>query len=184
MKNFIKDMPQKKDRVRLVDELTDMLVVLRTKADISQEDVAYAIGVSRQTYGAIERRDRRMTWNTYLSLILLYDYNGKTRSMLRSSPAFPSEMERNLSGRTDSLMIDSGNFMGKSSIMDCLDDQAIRSIQTMIMVEYARCASLPCDVVVRAFDGVNLLHRSPSADGENEGDTAKNTRRKKAQDQK
>lgn len=49
--------------------LTPNLTVLRTKAEISQEELANLIGVSRQTYSAIERKVRRMAWSTYLSLV-------------------------------------------------------------------------------------------------------------------
>lgn len=43
--------------------LTPNLTVLRTKAEISQEELANLIGVSRQTYSAIERKVRRMAWS-------------------------------------------------------------------------------------------------------------------------
>ena len=59
--------PEEKDRY--IEALTDELPILRAKADISQEDLAKIIGISRQNYGWIERKDRRMSWNTYLSLI-------------------------------------------------------------------------------------------------------------------
>ena len=45
--------PEEKDR--LITALTPELATLRTKADISQEELAELIGVSRQTYGALER---------------------------------------------------------------------------------------------------------------------------------
>ena len=41
--------------------------------------------------------------------------------------------------------------------MESLDEQAIRSIRTMIMVEYVRCTSTPGDVVVKSFDGMNFV---------------------------
>ena len=55
--------------------LTPNLTVLRTKAEISQEELSNLIGISRQTYNAIERKVRRMAWSTYLSLVLFYDHN-------------------------------------------------------------------------------------------------------------
>lgn len=36
--------------------LTPHLAVLRTQADVSQEEIANLIGISRQTYSAIERK--------------------------------------------------------------------------------------------------------------------------------
>ena len=38
-------------------------------------------------------------------------------------------------------------------IENILDEQALHSIQTLIMVEYARCCKLPGDAVIKSFDG-------------------------------
>ena len=55
-----------------MDILAEHLLPLRMKADITQEELAQIIGVSRQTYYAIENQKREMTWNTFLSLILFF----------------------------------------------------------------------------------------------------------------
>lgn len=52
------------EKDRLIVALTPELATLRTKAEISQEELAELIGVSRQTYGALERGARKMSWNT------------------------------------------------------------------------------------------------------------------------
>lgn len=80
------------EKDRLISILSTELSVLRTKANISQEDLANIIGVSRQTYGAIERGIRKMTWNTYLAIILFYDYNEITHNFLRNINVFPYEL--------------------------------------------------------------------------------------------
>lgn len=72
--------------------LTPNLTVLRTKAEISQEELSNLIGISRQTYNAIERKVRRMAWSTYLSLVLFYDHNQKTHKMIRQLSIFPQEL--------------------------------------------------------------------------------------------
>lgn len=72
--------------------LTPNLAILRTQAAISQEELANFIGVSRQTYSSIERNMRRMSWSTYLSLVLFYDYNQKTHNLMRSLSLFPTEL--------------------------------------------------------------------------------------------
>lgn len=72
--------------------LAENLAPLRAKADITQEELAHIIGVSRQTYYALETRKRDMTWNTYLSLLLFYDTNALTHSMLRDIKAYPIEL--------------------------------------------------------------------------------------------
>lgn len=72
------------EKDKFISALTPELVLLRTKAEISQEELANLIGVSRQTYGAIERKSRKMSWSTFLSLIMYYDYNQKTHKMIRA----------------------------------------------------------------------------------------------------
>ncbi len=80
------------DKEKLISALTPELTILRVKAEISQGELANLIGVSRQTYGAIERGARQMTWNTYLSLILFYDYNKTTHDFIRNIHIFPDEL--------------------------------------------------------------------------------------------
>lgn len=80
------------DKSQLIDRLTSELAPLRIKIGISQDELANLIGISRQTYGAIERGSRKMTWNTYLSLILFYDYNNTTHEFIRKIGAFPDKL--------------------------------------------------------------------------------------------
>jgi len=80
------------EKNRLIAALSPELATLRTKAEISQEELAELIGISRQTYGTIERGTREMSWSTFLSLVLFYDFNHKTHQMLRSIKAIPQEI--------------------------------------------------------------------------------------------
>lgn len=82
----------KEEKEKLITTLTPELVVLRAKAGISQEELSDLIGVSRQTYSAIERGAKQMSWSTFLSLILFYDCNQKTHQVLRSIKAIPQEV--------------------------------------------------------------------------------------------
>ena len=61
-----------------------------------------------------------------------------------------------------------GIFLGEGAdaIIESLDEQAKRSILTMILVEYARCTSTPGDVVVKSFDGMNFTTVQPSEEAE------------------
>ena len=65
-------------------QLINELPVLRARLDISQEEVADRIGVSRQTYNAIEGKRRDMTWNTCIALTTLFASNEKTRQMMQT----------------------------------------------------------------------------------------------------
>lgn len=140
-----------------IDTITPNLILLRTKAEISQDELAGIVGISRQTYSAIERKIRKMSWNTYLSLLFFYDYNQKTHQLLRSLDVFPDELIKRFNDGDTLHNIDIKSFLdGADNIVDKLDEQALRSIRTMIMVEYARCADMPSDAVVKSFDGLNF----------------------------
>lgn len=80
------------DKDRLIDVLTEELPVLRAKIGLSQNDLSSIIGISRQTYSSIETKKRRMSWNTYLSLVLVFENNEKTKNLLEAIGAFPKEL--------------------------------------------------------------------------------------------
>lgn len=61
------------EREELISKLVGELPVLRTRLELSQTELATLIDVSRQTYSAIETRRRKMSWGTFLSLILVFD---------------------------------------------------------------------------------------------------------------
>lgn len=155
------------EKERLISELTDELITLRTKANISQSELSNLIGISRQSYGSIERKTRRMTWNTYLSLIFFYDYNKKTHKLLHSLGAFPHNLIKQFNDGVMPGAINLEAFLGDmaSSVMNALDEQAYHSIRTLIMVEFARCTETPGDVIVKSFDGANFNFKPlPSQD--------------------
>ena len=133
------------------------LALLRARAEVSQNDLAAMLGISRQTYCSMESGSKPVTWGTYLSLVLYFDYNGKTHRLLRDLRIFPE------------LLISSINDDGKNpyetsaflpgvpdDIIRKLDDQALQSIRTVIMLEYARCEKLSGEAVIRSFDGVSF----------------------------
>ena len=84
---------QEIDRERLIDILTEELPVLRAKIGLSQDDLSGIIGISRQTYSSIETKKRKMSWNTFLSLILVFENNEKTKGLLETIGAFPEELK-------------------------------------------------------------------------------------------
>lgn len=135
--------------------LTPNLPVLRARAEISQEELANLLGISRQTYSAIERKVRKMSWNTYLSLILFFDHNQKTHKMLRMLSLFPKELVARFNDGVDYSSFELSTFLGSQSqdIIDQLDDQAKQTIHSIIMMEYARCTQLPSDAIIKSFGG-------------------------------
>lgn len=121
--------------------LTPNLTVLRTKAEISQEELANLNGISRQTYSAIERKVRRMAWSTYLSLVLFYDHNQKTHKMIRQLSIFPQELIIRFNDGIDYSDYEISSFFDNKyeEIVERLDERARDAIRTVIMTEYARC---------------------------------------------
>ena len=45
-------------------------------------------------------------------------------------------------------------------IRSCLDEKAIHAIETVIMVEYARCNNMSSEAVIKAFEGRRVSHTS------------------------
>ena len=85
----------------LIDKMTENLPVLRKKLKLSQENLAKFIGSSRYTVMLIETKKRRMTWNTFLSLVLLFDKNEETAVLLRALEIYTDELDNMLKQQTD-----------------------------------------------------------------------------------
>lgn len=137
----IKLMLTEEEKERFIETLSPSLAVLRTKAEISQEELANLIGVSRQTYSAIERKIRKMAWSTYLSLILFYDHNQKTHRMIRQLSIFPQELIARINDGIDYSDFELSSLLGNQfqEIMEVLDEQAKGAIRAIVMMEYKRC---------------------------------------------
>lgn len=71
-----------KSREDYIQLLKGELPVLRAKARISQEIAAEKIGVTRQTYSAIETGKRQMSWTMFLALFAYFQNNEQTRLMV------------------------------------------------------------------------------------------------------
>lgn len=73
-----------------ISHLTDNLKILRAKGNFTQENIANAIGISRQTYNAIECKKTEMTWSVYLSLIFLFSSLKETNQLLKILQIYPN----------------------------------------------------------------------------------------------
>lgn len=71
-----------------ISMLASLLPILRASIGISQGEIAEYIGVSRQTYCALEQGKRDMSWNTFLSLFLFFISNEETNELLKSKKGF------------------------------------------------------------------------------------------------
>lgn len=148
------------EKKKFIEALSNELPALRAKVGISQDDLSRLIGVSRQTFGSIERGERPMSWNTYLSLIMFFDYNRATHQMIRDIAAFPEDLIVRFNDgkiKVDSdVSLDSMFDSGVSEMLKKLDDQAFNTIKTALLIEYARCSNLSNEGIIKAFAGINI----------------------------
>lgn len=80
----------------LIETFVDTLPILRAAIGASQADVAAAIGISRQTYCALEQKKRDTSWNTFLSLFLFFGVNEKSQKIMLAKKDFIPTVKRNL----------------------------------------------------------------------------------------
>lgn len=66
----------------LMASMSDNLVVLRKKLDLTQAKLADKIGIGRQTLIDLEKKKRPMTWNTFVALLLVFRANRSTSDLL------------------------------------------------------------------------------------------------------
>lgn len=95
-----------RDKDILIKKLTDNLKQLRAMMDISQEQLANIIGVSRQTINAIESGRREMHWMMFVTIILFFLKDEEVRSLLTFMGIYTPEL-------ANFLDIDSDNFGGR-----------------------------------------------------------------------
>ena len=79
---------------QLIEILTSKLKVLRAEMKISQQDLAKRLGISRQTYVAIENKTQKLAWNNFLALLLIFKSNDETAKMIDWIGAYPTELEQ------------------------------------------------------------------------------------------
>lgn len=84
------------EKKELIQNLTEILPVLRAAISISQKEIAEYIGISRQTYCALENGKRQMNWNTFLFLFLFFISNSETNNLLKTKKGFISQVYKML----------------------------------------------------------------------------------------
>ena len=77
-----------KKRSEVMSIMLEWLLVLRSALNITQEQIAYSVGISRQTYSAYELGKKELTWSTFLSLFLFFMLNEKSRNLLSKKPGY------------------------------------------------------------------------------------------------
>lgn len=80
------------DREKYAALMSQNLQILRLKADLSQEDLANLLGVTRQTISAIETGQRTMSWTAFLALFLLFLNNKETKQLMIALGIYTKEI--------------------------------------------------------------------------------------------
>lgn len=92
------------ERIELIRMLTGMLLILRAAIGISQGELADCIGISRQTYCALEQGKRQMSWGTFLSLFLFFISNEDTYGLLKVNKGFIARVYKMLQFKPDEIV--------------------------------------------------------------------------------
>ena len=171
------------EKNQYISALENNLPALRAKAGVSQDELANIIGISRQTYCAVERKTKKMSWNTFMALIAFFDYFTPTHQTIRSLGAFPTTLINRLGGKKAPELMDLAPITGLTTeeYAAQLDEQARHAIRVVTILEYTRCLKLPADAVIRAFEG-QLFTSEPTVESKKIKDTVKKIRNKKKGD--
>ncbi len=73
---------------RLTEKLVFELPVLRARLGVSQAEIAEKIGISRQSFNAIETGKKEMNWTTFVALVMIFRNNEQTRQMIDGIAGF------------------------------------------------------------------------------------------------
>lgn len=89
------------NRDKLIENMTENLPIFRKKLKLTQEGLAQIIGVSRSSIMQIEKKKRKMTWTTFLSLVFLFDKNQETTRLLRVLDIYTEELDELILQQSD-----------------------------------------------------------------------------------
>lgn len=89
-------------REKLIEKMVENLPVLRKKLKLSQEDLATIIGSSRYTVMLIETGKRKMTWSTFLSLVLVFEKNEETAVLMRALGIYTDDLDAQINQNFES----------------------------------------------------------------------------------
>ena len=133
----------KEKKQEYIDRLLPHLAALRARAGLSQDELAGLVGVSRQTYCLTESGARSLSWNTYLSIVMFFDYNCRTHDLLRGIGAFPEDLFYQFNPGADREQESSFAAIPQlNEIFLSLDESGKNNIRISLAAEYARCRDL------------------------------------------
>jgi len=83
-------------REKVTKNMAENLAMLRTKLDLTQEQLANLIGVSRHTIMQVENKKAKLSWSNFLSLLLIFTKNSETDRLLNILEIYTDELNNEL----------------------------------------------------------------------------------------
>lgn len=84
------------DKKQLCKNMANNLPSLRAQMDLSQDELADRLGLSRQTISAIENGKRAMQWRTYTVIALFFSNDNEIRKLMLAMEILNTEVEKTL----------------------------------------------------------------------------------------
>ena len=82
----------KEQKDAVMNAMATNLSILRSKLNLSQEELAGLLGVTRQTISSFESGQRKMTWSVFLALVLIFFRNEPTKKLLVAFSIYTPEL--------------------------------------------------------------------------------------------
>ena len=91
------------EREELCNKMGSNLFSLRAKSNMTQDELACRLGLSRQTISAIENGKRKMMWSTFSVLIMFFAKNNELKQIMFAMGVINSDVEKtlNISAKDD-----------------------------------------------------------------------------------
>ena len=87
-------------KAKLIENMVKNLPALRKVLGISQEGLAEMVGLNRSTIAAIENRKRKLSWDTFLALLLILIKSPETDKLLTAMEIYTDEFNAFIKGKT------------------------------------------------------------------------------------
>lgn len=111
-----------KKRNEVMQIMTECLLVLRSSLNITQEQIASLVGMSRQMYSAYELNKKPLTWSAFMSLFLFFMLNEKSRNLLSKKPGYIYTVFVLLEANTNELNANELSKAGEDKINNSIEE--------------------------------------------------------------
>lgn len=84
------------NRKWLMEEMTRNLASLRKMLGITPEEMSNLLGISESTYKNLEIGKKEMSWDQFMSLLFIFNFNDRTSSMAEALGLFPDILKKRI----------------------------------------------------------------------------------------